>query len=181
MGRVNFFMKIILANNFFSPEGGAEKIFYKRLQLLRESGHEVIPFATSKAPFFETDLSSSLFFPKYRDYEEKSNPIQKIKMLPSIFYSQAAYRSLSVLLRKINPDIIHFDNIHYHLTPAAIQACVDRKIPIAMSLHDVRLMCPAGTLMYGGNVNCDIEACVGKSAIPCIKGRCYHGSFSKSL
>lgn len=50
------------------------------------------------------------------------------------------------------PDLIHLHNMHYGLGPFFIQTVKKLKIPMVMTLHNFRLLCPSATLFSQGNL-----------------------------
>lgn len=177
----------MLINNFFSPEGGAELSSLLTYRLLKENGHKVAFFATDKPPYFEPDYEHADLFPKDVDFDRLKSPMEMLKALPRLFYNAEAERRMERLLARFKPDVAHCNNLHYHLTPAVLNACRRAGVPVVMTLRDVRLMCPAGTLMRGGRYDgvygaeyCKEELCVGGSALNCVKHRCYGGNLAKS-
>lgn len=174
-------MKVVLVNNFFSPEGGAELSSFSTLQLLEQHGHEVCFFATDRKPYFIEDYPYSRFFPPYQDYDNQAGLWDKLGHIPGVFYNPEAEQQLDQLLTLFKPDIVHCNNLYYHLTPSILKACQRHKVPVAMTLRDVRMMCPAGTLRLNAESYCQKELCVGGSALNCVTHRCYNKSLSQSV
>ncbi len=50
------------------------------------------------------------------------------------------------------PDVIHIHNLHYAVGPIAIRVAKRMGVPVAMTLHNYRLLCPSATLFYRGDV-----------------------------
>lgn len=57
-------------------------------------------------------------------------------------------RKLESAIRQFNPDIVHVHNIHYALGPLFIRFLHKRQIPVVMTLHNYRLVCPSATLFH---------------------------------
>ncbi|GGE06655.1 hypothetical protein GCM10011516_00490 [Sphingobacterium cellulitidis] len=55
-------------------------------------------------------------------------------------------------INEFKPDIIHIHNMHYALGPLFILHIQKMKIPMLMTLHNFRLICPSATLFYDGNI-----------------------------
>jgi len=173
-------MKILFINNFFSTYGGTESIMYDQASILRKNGHEVFFFATNKTPYFEEDYEYSEFFPQYTDYKAL-NGADVFKYLLKPFYNTDAKTRLNAYLDIIKPDIAHFHNIYYHLTPAVLEPCRKRRIPVVMTLNDPRFMCPGGTLMYKNQTYCKEQLCISGNVLPCLLNRCRNNSFKASF
>ncbi len=164
-------MKILHINNFFTKEGGAEKVMYETALLFKEKGHEIFFFATDKQPYFEKNYEYAVFFPKFIDYSAISK-IQRIKHLFRPFYNFEAEKKLDKYIKKIKPDIVHCHNIYYHLTPSVLNICKKHKIPTVMTIHDIRLMCPACTLLFKADNYCEKELCIGGNPMHCVINCC---------
>lgn len=63
-----------------------------------------------------------------------------------------AGRKLDRMLREFKPDVAHLHNIHYATGPQLIRILHKRKIPMVMTLHNYRLICPSATLFYNGEL-----------------------------
>lgn len=177
-------MKILLVNNFFSPEGGAELSNRHTMNLLRENGHVAEVFATSRQPYFEDTPLFESDFPAYTDYDEVKGAFGKLSKASQTFYRDDVKQSLTKVLKRFQPDVVHVNNVHYHLTPAVFAACKESNVPVVMTLRDARLFCPAGTLLKGTRIWCEDMPCVTNKglfgSIPCVSNRCYGESLPKS-
>jgi glycosyltransferase involved in cell wall biosynthesis len=172
--------RIVIAHNFLGPHGGAEQSTYKTYQLLTKTGYEVFMFGTNMAPLFE-DFSYSHLFPKYTNYDDLKTPFQKVKSVLKPFYNFNAERQFKEFLKQTQPDIVHFGSIHWHLSPAVIQPCLDLNIPTVMTLRESRFICPAGTLLKGNGEYCKEVSCLKHGAWQAVKNKCYEKSLAKSL
>ena len=75
-------------------------------------------------------------------------------------------------IREQKPDIAHCHNIHPLVSPSAYYACRAKGVPVVQTLHNYRLICPAGTLFRSGQP-CD--GC-GRQSILGIWRGCYRDS-----
>ncbi len=173
-------MKVLFINNFFSSYGGAEAIMIKEAEYLRAKGHEVYFFAVNRQPYFEEDYEYAHFFPEFTDYKSLSG-IDSFKCFLKPFYNKNARDRLSCFLDIIKPDVVHLHNIYYHITPSVIEPCKTRDIPMVMTLHDPRLMCPGGTLMYRSKTYCKEQVCLSGNIFPCVINRCRNNSIKSSV
>ncbi len=164
-------MKIFYINNFFTEYGGAEIIMLNEAKIFKQNGHEVCFFATNKQPYFIDNIEGTEFFPQHTDFDNLSL-LQGIKNIPKTFYNFEAKKNLNLYLKKYKPDIVHLHNIYFHLTPSVLSACFKNKIPTMMTLHDPKLMCPAGTLMLKNKNYCKNHLCIGKNPFNCILNKC---------
>jgi len=63
-------------------------------------------------------------------------------------FNRAQCRKLENTIRQFNPDIVHVHNLHYALGPLFIRFLHKRQIPVVMTLHNYRLVCPSATLFH---------------------------------
>jgi glycosyltransferase involved in cell wall biosynthesis len=169
-------MKVLMANKYFYLKGGSERVFFNDAALLEEMGDQVIFFSMKD----EKNRSSpwSDYFVEAIAYEEKAGLKETISRAARIIYSFEARRKLDRLIDREKPDIAHLHNIHHQLSPSIIHALKKRKIPVVMTLHDYKMVCPVYTMLRRGH---PCEECSGGKYYRCLANRCTKGSYSKSL
>ncbi|HBH19288.1 MAG TPA: hypothetical protein DDX14_10235, partial [Cyanobacteria bacterium UBA9579] len=172
-------MKILLTNNHFSNYGGADTYTYHTGKLLRENGHEIFFFASNRGIFFDENYEYSRYFPQYVSYRSLSKH-QLIGNVFKPFYNFEAKTKLNQYIKEIKPDIVHCNCISYHLTPSILDSCYENNIPIIMTLHDARFLCPAGPLMRGTETYCQDELCIKGNPIHCLINKCKYKSLPAS-
>lgn len=170
-------MKILYINNFFSAQGGAEFIMIEAARLMEQNGHTVHFFATDKGPYFLPHETDTSFFPPFKDFR-KISPLKALPYLAGTIFNRESQFRLSKVLKTMKPDLIHIHNLHYHLTPSILLACSAHNIPVVMTLHDVRLICPGGTLYNNGEP--DLFCKTGKP-MACLRSRCKNGNLPETL
>ncbi len=174
-------MKVLLVNKFLYPKGGAETYTFKLGKMLEEKEHSVEYFgifdernivgntAESYAP--NMDLTAGV----------KSNLTAPFK----IIYSSAARRAIKKVLKSFSPDVVHLNNIQFHLTPSIIleiekyRKKSGKQVKIVYTAHDYQLICPSHGLFDTNMKVC--EKCLGGNYMHCIKTKCVKGSFLKSV
>ncbi|MFB2119500.1 glycosyltransferase family 4 protein [Parapedobacter sp. 2B3] len=55
-------------------------------------------------------------------------------------------------IRRHQPDIIHIHNLHYAVGPVAVRIAKRLGVPVVMTLHNYRLLCPSATLYHDGGI-----------------------------
>jgi glycosyltransferase involved in cell wall biosynthesis len=94
-------------------------------------------------------------------------------------WSDRARRRLARLIAAAPPDVAHFHNFFPLITPAAYVACRGAAVPVVQTLHNFRLLCPAGTFFRSGRV---CEDCLARrTAWPALLHACYRDSRAASL
>lgn len=168
-------MKIISVNKFYWQKGGSEAVFFGEKALLESKGHTVVPFSMSD----ENNLPSeySQYFVNNVNYET-AGTIEKLTAAFNIIYSFEAAAKMKSLLKIYTPDIAHFHIFQHQISPSVFGPLKKKKVPIVLTLHDLKPMCP-NYKMYTNNKVC--EACLGKKFYNCFLKKCTKGSRFKSL
>ena len=166
-------MRLLGVHRLHHRKGGAEGVHLDHLALFRENGWDVAEFAMSHPENEHSEWSD--YFPAQFE-AESGGLIDKIKKVPRFFYSAEAGEKFEKLLDDFKPDIIHAHGIYHHLTNAILEPALKRKIPIAYTLHDYKLICPAYHFYTEKRGVC--EDCRGGRQYNCLVGRCTHGSLA---
>lgn len=169
-------MKILQINKFFWPRDGATNYFLAIRELLKQHGHEVVDFSMTH-PNNLPSLYSDYFVSEV-DFNQSQSFLKKIKMAFRILYSFEAKRKLEALIKKEKPDVAHLHNIYHQLSPSVISVLKKYRIPIVMTLHDYKLICPNYLLFVDGKV---CERCKKHKYYQATIHKCVKKSFWRSL
>lgn len=163
-------MNILNCNNNFYVRGGSDKIFFEHTKIMRENGHQVIPFA----PNDENRLSSewSDYFPEAIDSKNPS-----IWDLPKFFYNYSASSLLKNLLNKTQIDIAHLHIYYGRLTTSILKTFDSFDIPVVQTLHDYKLICPNSNMICNEEI---CETCNGNEFWRAWSQNCNDNSFLKT-
>jgi len=155
-------MKVLLGHNFYqsSAPSGEDAVFKAEKELLQSHGIEVIPYT------------------RENDEIMHFSGLQKVHLPFQLLWSRETYKEVKNLLKKHKPDLAHFHNIFYLLSPSVYDACQDAGVPVIQTLHNFRFFCINGLLMRNGRV---CEACIGKIPWRGILHGCYKDSRLYSL
>jgi glycosyltransferase involved in cell wall biosynthesis len=169
-------MKVLQINKHFYPKGGSETVFFNTIQLLEQHGHTVIPFSMKDPKNRKTPYDSY-----FVDYTEpaQSGFWAKIKHLPSFFYNREAAEKLDWLIRDEKPDIAHIHLMFNSLSVSILPVLKKHRIPVVMTAHDHRLICPAYLFLDGKGRIC--ERCRTGHYYHCLIHRCSKGKLFNSL
>ncbi len=169
-------MRILQANKFFYNRGGAETVYFSTTDLLRQHGHDVIPFAMQDDRNFATPYAR--YFPSNIELREDGGGITgKLAAAGRILYSREAEQKIDALIRDTKPDIAHLHNIYHQLSPSIIRVLKRHHVPAVMTLHDYKLICPTYTLYTEGSV---CGRCKGHRFYNAVAHRCVKDSRLKS-
>jgi len=168
-------VKVLLINNYHYRRGGADGVYFNTAELLTSHGHEVFYFSTQQSKNIKCQNDKS--FATTHDYRNLSTA-GRIRVIPSFFYNRNAYKKLLELLEEINPDLAHIHLFMGSLSSSILMALKKKKIPVAHTVHDYRLICPAYLFIDGKNKVC--EKCKDRFYMHCTLKRCSENSFSQS-
>lgn len=153
-------MKVLFVHNDYGAFSGEEIVLKSQVQLLQEHGHEVFWFRRGSS---EID---SMF-------------LGKIRAFFSGIYSYRSRNDMRTLLKRIQPEIVHVHNVFPLISPSVFLAFAETRVPVAMTVHNYRLVCPNGLhLPKGGREIC--EKCCRGSEYWCVLRNCEQ-SLPKSL
>jgi len=166
---------LLSINNYFYPRGGAEVLFLEQNRMFADIGWQVVPFAMRHARNLPSEWSA--FFPDEIEFGASYSLASKLLRAPRVIYSLQARRLLRALLREVKPRIAHAHNVYHHLSPSIFGLLRDRGIPVVLTVHDLKLACPAYTMMRGAEP-CD--RCRGGHFYNVARNRCIKGSLALS-
>jgi len=169
-------MKILMVNKYFFLKGGAETVFFQERDFLISQGHQVIDFSMYDPRNAKSAYAD--YFVGSKDYHDKSpGLIEKITTGLSLIHSREAIRKMETLLDAEKPDLIHCHNIYHQLTPGILLAAHKRSIPIVLTLHDYKVVCPVYTRLHDGQV---CTECSQGAFRNLLLHRCSEGSLGRS-
>ncbi|HEU4658598.1 MAG TPA: glycosyltransferase [Capillimicrobium sp.] len=168
-------MRILLANKFFYPRAGAETVFFQERELLRGRGHEIVDFAMRDPQNLPSP--DAAFFAPARTYVEGAGRLTRVRSAASSVYSPAARRAIRALVTARRPQLAHLHNIYHQLTTSVIDELVAQRVPVVLTLHDYKVVCPSYDL-FTDHAPC--RRCVGHLPWHAVKHRCIKGSLGGS-
>lgn len=163
-------MRVINVGQNYHLRGGSDKYMFSLESLLRDRGHEVIPFASRQAANVETPWST--YFPPQVDFQ-RPHPVDVLRYV----YSQPAREAMRKLVREQAPDIAHLHIYYGQLTASILAPLANAGIPVVQTLHEYKIVCPTYSLFAHGGV---CEACEGRHFWRAAARRCNRGSFVRS-
>ena len=172
-------MKILLIHKFLYPKGGAETYVMELGRTLEKLGHEVQYFGMEHPDRILGNRVGA--YTKTMDFHQAS-ALEKLRYGFRVIWSREAQRKLRQVLADFQPDVCHLNNFNYQLTPSILVELKRwrRKHPcrVVYTAHDYQLVCPNHMCFCRGEV---CEKCLGGHYGNCVRNRCIHGSFFKSL
>jgi glycosyltransferase involved in cell wall biosynthesis len=125
-------MRVLLVHNKYQQYGGEDGVFKSEGELLKQHGDEV----------------ADLIF----DNKEIKTILDKILSGIGSLYNFKSARRLEEKIRDFKPDVIHVHNFFPLASPSIFYVAKRKNVPIVMTLHNYRLMCPSTTLFYDGKI-----------------------------
>ncbi|MCX6267607.1 MAG: glycosyltransferase family 4 protein [Bacteroidetes bacterium] len=161
-------MNILLINNVHYNRGGADKVYLNTGRLMAEHGHKVSYFAINNPENLPSEYSR--YFLSNPDFKHQS-VFAKLKSFPRYFFSGEAQRNLQQLITEQKPALAHIHLLYGGgLTSSILPVLKKNKIPVVLTIHDYKLLCPVLTLMDNSFNIC--EQCAGGNYAHCILKLC---------
>jgi glycosyltransferase involved in cell wall biosynthesis len=162
---------LLSINNYFYPRGGAEVLFLEHNRLFEGAGWQVVPFAMRHPQNLPTPWAD--YFPDEIEFGRSYGLATKLLHAERVIFSLQARRRMQELLAQVRPRIAHAHNIYHHLSPSILPTLRARGIPVVMTVHDLKLACPAYTMMAADQ---PCERCRGGRIHNVVVNRCIKGS-----
>lgn len=166
---------LLSVNNYHYNRGGAETVFLAHGRMFERQGWSVVPFAMHHERNLPTAWSR--FFVDEIEFGAKYSVIDRVRRAPRVVYSLQARERLARLLDATRPDLCHAHNIYHHITPSILGLLAKRGIPVVLTLHDLKIACPAYTMLARDGI---CERCRGGRLANVVRHRCIKGSASLS-
>lgn len=168
-------MKILFANKFFFRNGGSEAVLFQERDFMLREGHEVVDFSMQDERNLSSDYAD--YFVGRQDYRSGDGRLGRLRSALAFVHSREAVRKFGELIDATRPDLVHCHNIYHQLTPSIIGPAKSRGVPVILTLHDSKPVCPAYLRLSGGK---PCSACIDGNFGQVLQRRCADGSFAKS-
>lgn len=167
--------KLLNINNYHYRRGGAETVYLDHGQIFKDAGW-AIDWFSMKHPRTMPGTDDSLFADLI-DLEYTHGPADKLRAARDIIYNRSAAQRIGQMVDRWRPDIAHVHNIYHHLSPSVLVALKQRGIPVVLTAHDLKLACPAYTMLNDKGI---CESCRGGKVWNVARNRCIKGSLVSS-
>lgn len=137
-------MRVLIAHGRYRFEGGEERHVELLMGELGRRGVDV-----------------SLWSPQMRT---PTSSFRRAALAAGLIYRPSSARTVSDLVNRFEPDIVHFHNLMPQLTPAATLAAHRAGAKVVLTAHNYRLFCPNGTMLRHGKMH---DSCVRGSSFLC--------------
>ncbi len=167
-------MKVLMANKFFFRKGGAEVVMFQERNFLLRSGEEVIDFSMQDERNCESPYESH--FVSHKHYGKGRN-LPKLSLALSLIHSREAVSKIAALIDKMRPDLMHCHNVYHQITPSIISVAKSRGIPVVLTLHDFKPVCPVYLRLRAGR---PCSLCLNGDFHQVLMNRCAGGAIGAS-
>ncbi|MBI1854215.1 MAG: glycosyltransferase [Planctomycetes bacterium] len=170
-------MNVLFLNNYHYLRGGSERVFFAEMEALRDRGHRVVSFARRHAG--DVPSTYAELFPRDLETASVRFSLRSLRTAGEMLYSRESARAVERLLDHEKPDVAHAHNVYGRLTRSVIAALRRRGVPVVLTLHDYKLVCPTYRLVRRGRI---CEECRGGRFHRAVVSRCHKESiFGSSL
>ena len=121
-------MKILLIHTYYTLKGGEDAVFEQEFLRLQQ----------------DNDVNSLIFY-------NKTGWKGGVEFMCSIWNVVAA-RRLRNKIKSFKPDFIHIHNFHFSSGPIFIRTARKMGVPMVLTLHNYRLLCPSAILLFKGQI-----------------------------
>ena len=167
-------MRILFANKFFYPKGGAETVFFQERNFLLNTGNKVIDFSMAHPDNHDSPYSP--YFVPNIDYNAR---FKRSRIAATFIHNREAIKRLLVLIERENPHIAHLHNIYHQITPAIIPVLRKAGLKIVLTLHDYKIICPNYLMINRKYEICN--KCQGTRFWHATTEKCKNDSYIESL
>lgn len=166
---------LLSINNYYYRRDGSEVVYFDHNEIMKQHGWEVVPFSMHHNNNRKSDWSD--YFIDEIEFGNDYTFIEKIRRVPKVIYSFEARQKLEKLISITNPTIAHCHTIYHHISPSILSILKSHRIPSVMTLHDLKLACPAYHMYNEGKI---CEDCNINGLHSVVKNRCIKGSTTLS-
>lgn len=152
--------RILQIHNFYQIPGGEDVVVRNEKRLLEEHGHQVITYYRSNKELQEKGIVGKLMLPF------------------TAVYSFQTKREVKKLIKENKIDIVHVHNTLTMVSPSVFYAAFECGVPVVQTLHNFRMLCPAGSF-FRDNVIC--EECVEHGMGCAVRHKCYRNSTLQTI
>ncbi|GAA4438052.1 glycosyltransferase family 4 protein [Pontibacter saemangeumensis] len=126
-------MRILQVHNHYKISAGEDTVFYAEAALLQQHGHQVDTLTLSN--------------------KNVNSVTEKLRSAVGVIYNRNSAGLLEKKIRAFRPEVIHVHNFFPLISPAVFYIARKHRVPVVMTLHNYRLVCPSAYLHYNGQLH----------------------------
>lgn len=143
---------VLLVHNRYQQAGGEDAVVDSEAALLASRGHRVL---------------------RHERHNDELRQLPRWQGAAQAFWSPHTSRQLDALIAEQRPDIVHVHNSWPLVSPSVFFAARRHGVPVVLTLHNARLVCPQALMLRDGRPCTD---CVGRVPWRGVLHRCYRDS-----
>lgn len=167
--------RLLSINSYHYRRGGSDVVYLEHAALMESIGWKNAFFSMHHPMNIESEWSS--YFVEELQYGHQYSVIQKFLMASKVIYSFEARKKLENLINDYQPTIAHSHCIFHHLSPSILPLLKERGIPVVMTAHELKALCPAISMRNRFGV---CERCKDGNVLNVLRYQCVKDSFSTS-
>ncbi len=125
-------MKVLLIHNQYKQAGGEDSVFRAESDLLSRHGHQV------EQLLYDNSVIKTFF--------------EKCMAGLKTIYNPDSAHALKIKIQDFDPDVIHVHNFLPLVSPSILFTAKKLGVPVVLTLHNYRLLCPSATLFFDGRI-----------------------------
>ncbi len=153
-------LRILQVHNWYQIPGGEDVVVANEKRLLEMNGHEVYSYARNNSELNEM------------------KPFRKLLIPFTAVYSFRTYREVKKIIQEKRIDVVHVHNTLMMVSPSVFYAAFHCHVPVVQTLHNFRMLCPAGSFFRGDRI---CEECSEYGLQCSLKYGCYRGSRAQTF
>lgn len=152
-------MKVLLVHNDYGKYSGEEAVVDKMAVVFAGLGYDVAQLRMTTAGARESLTG-------------------KMRGFVSGIYCRSGVKAMRKALLDEKPNVVNIHNLYPFISPAALRECKKAGVPVVMTIHNYRLICPTGLFMRNGG---PCEQCLERgNEWGCVRYNC-ENSLLKSV
>lgn len=153
-------MRILQVHNYYRISGGEEQVVKNEREMLKNHGHLVWFYARESEEISRMKI-----------WEKACLPFASV-------FSMKTYKDVKRLIGENKIQLVHVHNTLPLISPSVFYAALSCHVPVVVTVHNFRLLCPAGIFYRKGHI---CEECVKKGLLCSVKHGCYRNSRIQTL
>jgi glycosyltransferase involved in cell wall biosynthesis len=123
-------MRVLVIHTYYKLKGGEDSVVANEIELLRSQGVEV----------------------EQLSFSNSGSTLLKLIQVP---FNYGSYQKTICKVQEFKPDVVHIHNLHFSGSAGVVYALKTQNVPIVMTLHNYRLLCPSGSLYHDNHLFLD--------------------------
>lgn len=167
--------KLLSINSYHYRRGGSDVVYLDHAALMESVGWKNAFFSMHHPLNIPCEWSE--YFVDEIQYGNEYSISQKIVMASKVIYSFEAQNKIAKIIDRFTPKVAHSHCIYHHLSPSILSVLREREIPIVMTAHELKAICPAASMTNSTGI---CEKCKDGSFLNVLLNRCIKNSIGPS-